>query len=154
GEPDGAGHGDPRLGPMLGAVRLSRWLADTPGAVGGSLAALALRQGGVDAWVDAAVNDTHDGVADPRLAEGLASVLTVVEAVRDAHDREFAAALAASLRDNEGAEAGYLTHQGGTDQVWLLEHLLRGVVIRMAKKTPTLLLVLDGMSTGVATEVV
>ena len=148
----GAGHGDPRLAPMLAAVRLSRWLADQPETADGSLAALSLRQGAGDAWVDAAVNDAYGGTADPRLAEGLAAVLEVVEVLRDTHDRDFAAALAQSLRDDEGVDEGYVTAAGRSDRVWLLERLLRGAVVPEAKATPTLLLVLDGMSTGGATE--
>lgn len=148
----GAGAGDPRLGPMNGAVRLSRWLAQEAPDPTPSLAGLALRQATTDAWVDAAVNDTHEGVADPELAEALTRVLTTVRDVRDQHDREFAAALARSTRDDEGTPEGYLPEDG--EQVWLLEHLMARVVVPLAKQTPTLLLVMDGMSTGVATEIV
>ena len=38
--------------------------------------------------------------------------------------------------------------------VWRLEDLLPGIVMPLARRTPVLLLVLDGMSAGVATEVV
>ncbi|WP_420733852.1 BREX-2 system phosphatase PglZ [Brevibacterium luteolum] len=154
GDPEGTGMTDARLAPVHAAVRLSRWLALPPEPMGTDLASLALRQGTTDAWVDAAVNDAHEGVADPRLAEGLTSVLGLVQAVRDTHDRAFAEALARSVRDDAGSVEGYLTPPGGTDRVWLLEHLLRGVVVPIAKATRTLLLVLDGMSTGVATEIV
>ncbi|SOC53730.1 BREX-2 system phosphatase PglZ [Ornithinimicrobium cerasi] len=152
--PDRPGPADPRLAPMLAAVRLSRWLAHEEAAADEVLASLALRQGSTDAWVDAAVNDAYEGVADPALAEALTAVLAVVEAVRDRHDAQFAAALARATRDDEGTPDGYLTPPGGTDRVWLLEHLVRGAVVPLVRATPTLLLVLDGMSTSVATEIV
>lgn len=150
-DPSGAGADDPRLAPIYGAVRLSRWLSEpAPPATG--LASLALRQASTGAWVDAAVNDTHEGVADPQLAEGITQVLTAVRDVRDQHDREFAEALVRSTRDDEGTPGGYLLD--GEERVWLLEHLLSRVVVPLAKKTNALLLVMDGMSTGVATEIV
>lgn len=153
-DPTGPGAEDGRLGPLHAAVRLTRWLAGPMETSASDLASLALRQGTTDAWVDAAINDAHEGVADPRLAEGLSSVLKLAQAVRDAHDRAFAEALARAVQDEAGSVEGYLTPPGGTDRVWLMEHLLRGVVVPLAKATPTLLLVLDGMSTGVATEIV
>ena len=136
---------------LLAAVRLVRWLAgaaseETPRA----LAALARRQADVDAWVDSAVNDATAGVDDERVAAALEDVLARVRLVRDEHDRQFARALAetsggASVADNLGdADA----------PVWLLEHVLADVVADVARTQPTLLLVLDGLSTGVATEVV
>ncbi len=152
GDPGTTGARDPRLRPVHGAVRLSRWLALPAPAADAGLASLALRQGTTDAWVDAAVNDTHEGVADPLIANALTSVLTAVERVRDRHDREFAHALAVATRDDAGSAEGHLA--AGADRVWLLERLLAGVVVPLAKRTPTLLMVLDGMSTGVATEVV
>lgn len=154
GDSDGLGSTDPRLGPVLGAVRLTRWLALDPEPGDEGLAALALRQGTTDSWVDAAVNDTYEGVADPALAEALTSVLSAVETVRDEHDEQFARALATATEHDTGSSDGYLTPPGGTDRVWLLEHLVKGTVVPIARRTPTLLLVLDGMSTGVATEVV
>lgn len=154
GDLERTGDRDDRLAPVLAAVRLSRWLALPHEPEGDDLASLALRQGTTDAWVDAAVNDAHEGVADPRLAEGLTSLLAVVQAVRDAHDRAFAAALARAVQDDTGRHDGFLTLPGGTDRVWLLERLLRGAVVPVARATKTLLLVLDGMSTGVATEIV
>ncbi|GAA4873503.1 BREX-2 system phosphatase PglZ [Serinicoccus chungangensis] len=154
GDPEETGRGDARLGPVQAAVRLSRWLALPTEPAATDLATLALRQGVTDAWVDAAANDAHEGVSDARLAEGLTAVLALVQAVRDVHDRAFGSALARAVEDDAGSLDGYLAPPGGTDRVWLLEHLLRGAVVPVAKATPTLLLVLDGMSTAVATEVV
>lgn len=153
GDLETTGATDSRLRPLLSAVRLSRWLASPQQPSSNSLADLAARQGEVDAWVDAAVNDAHEGVADATIAESLNAVLAAVQRVRDEHDREFALALASATRDSDGESAGYVTTSNG-DQVWLLERLLAGVVLPQAKQRTTLLVVLDGMSTAAATEVV
>lgn len=142
---------DPRLRPVLAAVRLLRWL-DVPDSGGDSLAELAIRQARVDAWVDDAVNDAYLGAADPDVAEALGAVLRAVQERRDAHDRAFATALADATERGDGTVEGFVSD--GTDRVWLLEHLLPKVVMPLAKQTPVLFLVLDGMSTGVSTEIV
>jgi hypothetical protein len=145
--------GDPRTGPFHAAVRLARWLAGT-GTRGpsGNLAALAQRQVEVDGWVDSAVNDAAAGVDDPELGVALAAVLDAARQVRDRHDVEFATALARGTADESGAGAGYLEHDGG--RTYLLERVLPDVVLPLARpESPVLLLVLDGLSTGVATEV-
>src|SRR5690625_4927359 len=133
------------------AVRLVSWLrSDHPRPT--SLPALAQRQAEDDAWVDSAVNNAYTGAADPVVAEALGDVLDAVRTVRDTHDRAFAEALATATRNEDGAAEGYL--EAGGQRVWLLEHVMRRVVVPLAQEEPTLLLVLDGMSTGVATEVV
>ncbi len=144
---------DPRRPAFLAAVRLVRWLAGEAGAaaVGVDLGALARRQVEVDGWVDAALNDAAAGVDDAELGAGLAHVLELTRQVRDAHDLAFAHALAQATADEAGAAAGYLEHAGG--RVYLLERVLPDLVLPLASRTPTLLLVLDGLSTGVATEV-
>lgn len=153
-DPHRSGQADSRIAPMRAAVRLTRWLVQDHNVVDGGLAELALRQGSIDAWVDAAVNDSHEGIADPGLAEGLTEVLAVTEAVRDEHDARFARALAQATKDDDGQSEGFLRAPKGTEKVWLLEHLIREAVVPLARRAPTLLLVLDGMSTGVATEIV
>ena len=97
--------------------------------------------------MDSAVNDAA-GVSDPDLGAGLAAVLAAVRARRAAHDTAFAAALAAHTRDDPDAVSG--VHAG----VRHLEDLLPTVVLPLALTAPVLLLVLDGMSAGVGTEVV
>lgn len=144
---------DPRSPAFLAAVRLVRWLVEearTP-VVADDLGALVRRQAEVDGWVDAALNDAAAGVDAPDLGAGLARVLELTREVRDAHDVAFAHALAQATSDEAGATAGYLEHAGG--RVYLLERVLPDLVLPLASKTPTLLLVLDGLSTGVATEV-
>ena len=150
-----AGPDDARYPAFRAAVRLARWL--TTGDAGASsdagLAALARRQAQVDGWVDSAVNDAAAGVDDASLGQGLAAVLDRVRAIRDRHDAEFAAALATGTADELGTDRGYLKHDGGL--VYLLEDLLPGLVLPLVRQNemPALLLVLDGMSTGVATEI-
>ncbi len=64
-----------------------------------------------------------------------------------AHDVAFAAALAAHTSADPPAVSG--AHDG----VWYLEELLPEVVLPLARVAPVLLLVLDGLSAGVGTEV-
>jgi hypothetical protein len=146
--------GDPRTGPFHAAVRLARWLAagtDTRGP-SGNLATLAQRQVEVDGWVDLAVNDAAAGVDDPELGAALAAVLDAARQVRDRHDGEFATALARGTAEEAGAGPGYLEHDGG--RIYLLERVLPDVVLPLTRlESPVLLLVLDGLSTGVAAEV-
>ena len=87
-------------------------------------------------------------MSDPDLGAGLAAVLAAVRARRAAHDAAFAAALAAHTGDDPGLASG--THAG----VRHLEDLLPKVILPLARQTPVLLLVLDGMSAGVGTEVI
>jgi hypothetical protein len=139
---------DERTPAFHAAVRLARWLAGNSAIGTASLQALLARHGDSDAWVDSAVNDAAPGVSDPDLGAGLAAVLTAVRARRAAHDAAFAAALAAHTGDDLGLVSG--THVG----VRHLEDLLPTVVLPLALSAPVLLLVLDGMSAGVGTEVI
>ncbi|MFT4164431.1 MAG: BREX-2 system phosphatase PglZ [Microlunatus sp.] len=145
---------DPHLPVFGGAVRLARWLQfvdeghSEPPA---TLAALSRRHADTDGWVDAAVNDAAGGVDDPRLGAVLEGLLGQVRTVRDEHDTEFANALAGGTRDEDGAGAGYLEHDGS--RTYLLERVLPDVVFPLARRELVLLLVLDGLSAGVATEV-
>lgn len=151
---DHALHGDDgSVAALRAAVRLRRWLAtEAEGEAPSDLAGLARRQADVDAWVDAAVNDAAAGVDDEHVARALEHVLGRVAAVRDEHDRQFAHALAANPAAVDGGSAGPV---GAAEAaVWPLENLLAQVVFPVATKTPTLLLILDGMSTATATEIV
>lgn len=132
---------DPRVGPARAGVRLTRWLREAHGPIEERLAALAYRHLTLDAWVDSAVNDAESGVDDHWLAEALEGVLQEVQRRRDAHDLTFAAALA---REGCGDVV---------DGVVLLEKALPDLVVPLARRFPTLLLVLDGLSAGVATEI-
>jgi hypothetical protein len=142
-------HDDQRVTAFHAAVRLARWLS-TPSVAalprapdhGPELARLVSRHADQDAWADSAVNDAAAGVSDPDLGAALTSVLAAATARRSAHDADFARALA-RYTAGDGAAAGFR----------LLEDLLPSVVIPLARSVPVLLLVLDGMSTGVAAEI-
>lgn len=131
---------DPRVPPFVASVRLLRWLAVSTGAEA-TLVAQVRRQSTSGAWVDSALNDVAAGVADPDLGEALGAVAAPVVQRRDAHDRAFAEALARCT-------------SADSHDVPLLEDLLPDVVLPLARRAPLLLLVLDGMSTGVCAEVV
>lgn len=131
---------DPRVVPARAGVRLARWLR-VPDTAATTLAELAGRHLSVDAWVDSAVNDAAAGVDEHALAAALERVLDQVQQRRDEHDLVVAAALA-----REGAS-------GRVPGLIGLEDLLPEVVVPLVRKYPTLLLVLDGMSAGVATEI-
>jgi hypothetical protein len=141
---------DGRRPPVLAAVRLARWLA-TGTPAGPDLSAQVGRYRDTCAWVDSAVADAARGVSDPELGSALSAVLRVVRQRRHAHDRVFAAALAAHTRDDPAARPG--PSGRGYRGVRHLEDLLPDVVLPLARQTPTLLLVMDGMSVAVATEV-
>lgn len=130
--------------PLHAAIRLLRWLSVVPDDVPRGLVALARRQADDDAWVDQAVNAANVGVDHDMLARAIEHVLGRVQDIRDAHDRQFAVALAAAPEGPTQAAPPLL----------LLEHLVERVVAPIAKERPALLLVLDGLSTGVATGLV
>src|SRR5487761_388628 len=150
------GPSEPRTAAFHEAVRLARWLSGgsaVPGTMrsagNGQLASLVSRHVSSDAWADSAVNDAATGVSDPELGTGLAAVLAAATGRRAAHDVAFAAALVRHTADDE--KAG---ETGAAPMFWHLENLLPEVVIPLAEETPVLLLVLDGMSAGVATEII
>jgi PglZ domain len=138
---------DPRTGAFHAAVRLARWLAGSSAVAGTSLPVLLGRHRDSDAWADSAVNDAAAGTSDPDLGAGLAAVLAGTRIRRAAHDLAFAAALAAhTSSDPQGGS-------GNRDEVAHLEDLLPQVILPLARRAPVLLLVLDGMSAAVGTEV-
>ncbi|MFG3642521.1 BREX-2 system phosphatase PglZ [Micromonospora sp. NPDC047762] len=142
----------PLRAPFEAAVRLVRWLAEVdlpPGAASDAAALGALVRQYLDsaAWADAAINDAFGGVDDPSLSSALHAVVTVAQKRRRAQERRFARALAsAPLSTGRSVPA-----DSGT--IWYLEQVLPGSVIPLARKAPVLLLVLDGMSAAVATEI-
>lgn len=134
-----------RVRRALAGVRLARWLAAAATtATGGDLAAQVIRYRDEDAWVDRAVGDAWSGVTDEQLAQGLRAVLTATRLRRDLHDRAFAEALAAQIRDGRPAPAG-IAH---------LESVVASTLLPLARTTPVLLVVADGMSVAMASEVV
>lgn len=139
--------GDLRTNAFAAAVRLARWLSQPDDEPEQTLHALVARHSDIDAWVDSAVNDTARGVGDPGLGSALERVLRPTRVRRHRHDLEFAAALIHHTADDPVAVDGL--HRG----VAHLEELLASTVLPLARKTPILFLVLDGMSVGVGHEI-
>lgn len=140
-----AGHPDEqRVERALAGVRLARWLAsDVSGT--DDFAGAMRRQRDVDAWVDRAYSDAWRGVDEPALSQGLRAVLDAVRLRRDRHDVEFATALASYTSAMPGLP----------DEVLPIEELLASIVVPLASEPrPVLLIVADGMSAAVATEIV
>lgn len=127
-------------------VRLARWLAlDTAIHETPALPDLMRRHRDADAWVDRAYGDAWRGVDVESLARGLAAVAAAVRLRRDHHDRQFGAALAAATEHPD---------QLPQDVVGL-EDLVSRVVVPLARvPRPVLLVIADGMSAAVGTEVV
>lgn len=129
--------GDRTVEALEATLRLLRWLANDVHAAS-SLGELMHRHIDADAWVDSAVNDVARGSAVPAVAETLAKVLDLVQQRRDAHDLAFAAELASVEQPPEPC----------------VEQLLPEHVVPLANEQPVLLLVVDALSVGVATELV
>ncbi|WIM96998.1 BREX-2 system phosphatase PglZ [Actinoplanes oblitus] len=129
-----------RVPRAIAGVRLARWLAQRSD-VSGDLGALTSRHRDDDAWADRAIAAAWTGVDDESLAQGLRAVLEAARLRRDVHDRDFGRALA--------------KHSGSApDGLYYLEDMLAATVLPLAKDQPVLLVVADGMSQAVATEVV
>lgn len=121
------------------AVRLIRWLAmgDTDadaGTLSGSLERYAADGG----WVDRALAAVWNGSSDPEVAAAYGSLVTRVRAIRNAQDLR-----AASMLTGD-APAGAT--------VIPVEAMLQHTIYPLAQASPVLLIVLDGMSVAVATE--
>jgi hypothetical protein len=133
------------------AVRLARWLGQDT-VTGPELADLVRRHLEQDAWIDSAVNAATAGVGEPELGSALHAVLAVARHRRDAHDHEFARALAEHTRDDPAPEP--VTWGRRYRGVRHVEDLLPDIVARLAATAPVLVLVMDGMTVGVAAVVV
>ena len=141
-------HGSARVETATMAVRLTRWLASAP-AMGSradqvnTLADALDRQVRVDAWVDRAHADVWSGDPDPALANAYAGLATAVAARRAGHDQQ----LARLLADATGSDADL-------GRIIPVEQALARVVAPLAStERGVLLVVVDGMSTAVATEI-
>lgn len=126
------------------AVRLARWLATPSGEPPATIADAVARQVRDDGWADRARADVWagDGQDDPVVAAAYRALYQAVTTRRARHDRRFAELLATHTA--AGARPGSLLH---------VEAVLDEVVLPLARQTPVLLLVVDGMSVAVATEV-
>ncbi len=120
-----------------GAVRLARYLATTVTPVIG-LAPLSDRHLHSDSWVDSALTVARRGADHPVTAAALRSLIDTTLTRRARHDQAFAAALA----------------DAPTPAVPTIENVIRNVVIPIAKKSATLLLVIDALSVAAANDLV
>lgn len=119
------------------AVRLARWLATTVAPAHG-LAPARDRYVRVDSWVDTALVTARRGADQPIPAAALRAIIEVVLTRRGHHDRSFAAALA----------------DAPTPPVQTIENVMHDLVIPIAKKSPTLLLVIDALSIAATNDLV
>lgn len=123
------------------AVRLMRWL--TVGATGapqGSLEAAMQRYITDGGWVDRALAAVWTGSSDASTAAAYAVLIAQVSALRDAQDTQAAAVLTGEF--------------AGSGMVVPVESLLKSTIYPLSQLSPVLLIVLDGMSVAVATELV
>lgn len=135
------------------ALRLLRWVHEPDSAAPVTTAGWLTRHLAVLGWVDRGLNVLYhgdpepgrDAVAAERVAAAYRALHVQILARRDAMDRSFAAALAG------WAAAEETPSRSGT---LLIEEVLATVVAPLASGTgrPPLILVLDGMSSAVATE--
>ncbi|MFD7676948.1 BREX-2 system phosphatase PglZ [Streptomyces sp. NPDC060187] len=141
-----AGHPDESRVPRAhAAVRLTRWLARPAHPLPTKhLDSHVARHRDHDAWVDRAADDVWTGVSDEGLAQGLRTVLAAARLRRSSHDLAFAAALARHEGDGKNAPG----------EVANLEEVMGRTVLPLAKAQPVLLIIADGMSASVASEVV
>ena len=126
------------------AVRLVRWLdaeRTEPTPAARSLAEAARRQQHEDAWVDVARARVWEGDADSDVAAAHRQLSEAVDLLRAEHERIFARLLADLCQ--AGSTLGELLP---------VEDVLAEVIQPLAATARVLLLVLDGMSTGVARE--
>ncbi len=128
---------DPSFPAFAGAVRLVRWLAQTPSPATGLADAGALYVRELS-WVDTALVAARRGADGPHLAEALRAVIDAVAGRRAHYDRAFAQALA----------------DAPNPPVQTVETVLTQWVTPLAKKTPTLLLVIDALSLAAANNLV
>lgn len=124
------------------AVRLVRWLASARSAAPATLGEALTRQIADDGWVDRAVADVWSGSTHLQLARAYQPLCDRVLGVRREHDGQFAALLAEAT-GHEVLDPGLLP----------VEQVLVAAVEPLSRVAPVLMIVIDGMSTGVAVAV-
>ncbi|GAA4535312.1 BREX-2 system phosphatase PglZ [Pseudonocardia xishanensis] len=127
-----------RVERVRAAARLERWLVGKPATGVDTVAAGLSRHMAEIAWVDRALTQVRAGDPDPRVATVLASAATRAGGVRADLDRAFAAQLARLDRT--------------PSSVLAVETFLEKVVAPLGAQTRVLLVVVDGMSGAVATD--
>lgn len=128
------------------AVRLARWLDSdhgSPTRVGEALLSYA-HDGG---WADRAFEEVWVGSVDTEVAAAYGRLLDRVQEERRRQDAHTARLLADATADD-----GPSTHVGSDGTLFPVEALVPDLVAPMTRKTGVLLIVLDGMSVRVASE--
>lgn len=134
------------------AVRLWRWITSPDIASGADLVTRVRAHMEHGSWADIAINDVDTGVDQPELIEALRAVYDAAMTRRTREELGFADHLAAMTE----TDSTPWTPDGlaPSAPLWLLESLLPTLVIPMSKQTPVLLVIMDGMSSAAANEVV
>ena len=132
---------EPQVTAARMAVRLARWLAGASADLPTSLGA-ALREYLDDgAWVDRAAAVVWDGSTDEVLSAAYARLLAATRRIRDLRDQHAAALLVeVTARDAQ------------VDGVTLIERAMTDLVVPVATAVRPVVILLDGMSAPVATE--
>jgi PglZ domain len=139
---------DPRAMTATMALRLLRWIAASP-AIGSrsdtvdTLADALDRQVRIDAWVDRALADVWIGDPDPTVGAAYRALAEQVIDRQSAHDQQIGRLVARATEDD--ADLG---------RIIPVEEIVAKVVRPLAAVRPVLLIVVDGMSTGVMTKLV
>lgn len=134
--------GDRATGVARMAVRLARWLATPDATAPTDLAQATLRQAREDAYVDWAAADVWVGSTAPDIATAWSELFAAARARRDIHDRQFATLLA------DATSRGVLP-----DTLVPVESAVARILKPMVTAGSRLLvIVVDGMSTAVASE--
>jgi hypothetical protein len=134
---------EPEAGDVLAlemGVRLVRWLAEGQVVNRTALESLTWHVG-VGGWVDRARQVVVNGASDPVVGEHLKAVHAAASRARADIDRAAAEQVTIAVREDQSF-----------GEVVPVEHALARLV-HVAESTPALLVVLDGMSAAVATEV-
>ena len=132
---------DPEVATARMAVRLTRWLCTPAPATPSSLGAAMLEQVADGGWVDRSLAAVWTGSADPNMGAAYGALVGRVQDLRRARDEVAARLLADATRTDEPLRG-----------VVPVEDLRAQVVAPLAAAAPVLLVVIDGMSVAVATE--
>lgn len=120
------------------AVRLARWMLTPADAAPETFADAIVAYRADGAWVDRAVAVLWDGSSDPATSTAFSALVQQVRARRDESERSLASLISGQPIDRP--------------DVFGIERLLERVVTPIAAAQPALLIVLDGMSASVASE--
>jgi hypothetical protein len=132
---------DPEVATARMAVRLTRWLCTPAPSTPTSLGAAMLEQVADGGWVDRSLAAVWTGSADPNMGAAYGALVGRVQGLRRARDEVAARLLADATRTDEPLRG-----------VVPVEELRARVVAPLAAAAPVLLVVIDGMSVAVATE--